>query len=203
MSRPRAGAGRVPALLAALALLLLGTAGAHAFLVLGELTVEPDPPRSGEPLRVIVTMADPSLAPVEDATVLIELRAPRAVGDDLPAAATETPDLPPPDTRIDLVEVAAGRYEASLVAPAAGTHHALIRDQTFQWEEANASLLLEVGAGELGTLPFILPPTAVGPRSLWIWLLWLIGVPLLAGLVVTVLVLGGRRPEGTADPTTP
>ena len=189
-------------LLATLLLLLtLGAAGAHAFLVLGEMTVEPDPPRPGEELRVSVTMADPSLAPVEDAVVFIEVRRQRMVADDVPAASAETPDLPPADARVDLTERAPGRYEATFTAPAAGTHHVLIRDQTFQWEEANASLMLEVGDGALGTMPFILPPTAVAPRSLWVWLLWLIGVPLLVGVVVTALVLGNRNAdtaEGTA-----
>ena len=180
------------ALLATLLLVTLGGAAAHAFLVLGELRVEPDPPLPGGPLRVIVTMADPSLAPVEDAIVFIEVRRQRLVGDDVPAAATETPELPPPDARVDLVERAPGRYEGELTAPPAGSHHLLIRDQTFQWEEANASVMLEVGNAALGTTPFILPPTAIGPRSVWTWLLWLIGLPLLAGLVVTALVLGSR-----------
>jgi hypothetical protein len=173
-------------------LLALGSAGAHAFLVLGELTVEPDPPQPGAPLRFIVSMSDPSLAPVEDAVVSLELRRERLV-DDVPAASTEAPELPPPDARVELVERSPGRYEGEVVAPDAGGHHVLVRDQTFQWEEANASLMIEVGGAELGTVPFILPPTAIGPRSLWTWLLWLVGLPVAAGLVVTVLVLGGRR----------
>lgn len=189
-------------LLATLLLLTLGAAGAHAFLVLGEMTVEPDPPRPGEDVRVSVTMADPSLAPVEDAVVFIEVRPQRTVGDDVPAASTETPELPPADVRVDLVETSPGRYEGTFAAPATGSHHVLIRDQTFQWEEANASVMLEVGDTALGTMPFILPPTAVGPRSLWIWLLWLIGVPLLVGVVVTALVLGNRGGTSAAERAT-
>ena len=188
---------RVRCLRAALALLLpllLGVASAHAFLVLGEFTVEPDPPTPDAPLTVIITMADPSLAPVEDAVVFIEVRRIADVPDDIPAASTDEPDLPPPDVRVDLIERSPGRYEGELVAPSAGSYHVLIRDQTFQWEEANASIMLDLGGQAVGTVPFILPPTAVGPRSLWIWLLWLVGVPLVVGVVVTALVLGNRRP---------
>lgn len=185
---------RALALVATLALLAPVPAHAHAFLVLGELTVTPDPPIAGEPITLTVRMHDPSLAPVEDAIVFVELRRQGAVTDAVPAASTEAPELPPPDARVDLVETAAGVYEGVLAAPPAGTHHLLIRDQTFQWEEANASVMLDLDGRAQGTIPFILPPTATSPRSLWVWLLWLVGVPVLAGLVVTALVLGNRRP---------
>jgi len=200
--RPRARRPDVRCLRAALVLLaalLLGAASAHAFLVLGEFMLEPDPPSPGAPLTVAITMADPSLAPVEDAVVFIEVRRIADVPDDIPAASTEEPDLPPPDVRVDLIERSPGRYEGELVAPSAGSYHVLIRDQTFQWEEANASVMLEVGGQAVGIVPFILPPTAVGPRSLWIWLLWLVGVPLVVGVVVTALVLGNRRPAAAPE----
>lgn len=180
------------AALLAVALACIGAAQAHAFLVLGELTVSPDPPVPGAPLLIAIEMNDPSLAPVEDAVVFLEFRRQAMVSADVPASSTEAPDLPPPDARVDLVETLPGRYEGTLTAPDGGTHHVLVRDQTFQWEEANASVMIDVDGSALGTIPFILPPTAIGPRSLWVWLLWLIGVPLLAGAVVTALVLGSR-----------
>jgi len=183
-----------------LALAAHGAVTAHAFLVLGELTVAPDPPRPGETVTVTIDMADPSLAPVEDAVVFIEVRRPRLVDPGLPASSTEAPELPAPDVSVDLRETSPGRYEGSFTAPDTGTFHVLVRDQTFQWEEANASVMLDVGLGPVGTLPFILPPTAVGPRSLWVWLLWLVGVPVLAGLVVTALVLGSRSPKAPVPP---
>lgn len=184
------------AALLAVALSFLGAAQAHAFLVLGELTVSPDPPVPGAPLLIAIEMNDPSLAPVEDAVVFLEFRRQAVVSSDVPASSTEAPDLPAPDARVDLVETQPGRYEGTLTAPDGGTHHVLVRDQTFQWEEANASMMIDVDGGALGTIPFILPPTAIGPRSLWVWLLWLIGVPLLAGAVVTALVLGSRPAQG-------
>ena len=193
---------RVRCLRAALVLLVplvLGVATAHAFLVLGEFMVEPDPPTPDAPLTVAITMADPSLAPVEDAVVFLEVRRSGVVGEDIPASSTEEPDLPPPDARVDLIERAPGRYEGELLAPSAGSYHVLIRDQTFQWEEANASVMVDVGGQAVGIVPFILPPTAVGPRSLWIWLLWLVGVPLVVGVVVTALVLGNRSTTASTN----
>ncbi len=187
-------------LLAVLLAGLVGLASAHATLVLGDVEVSPDPPVAGEPFRLTVTLADPALAPVEDAVVFIELREHRAETAAVPAASTEAPTLPEPKVERLLVEVAPARYETDVVLEGRGTYHLLIRDQTFEWEEANASVLLELGGAPVGTLPFILPPTAIGPRSLWTWLIWLIGLPVVAGIVVTVLVLTSGRPREEAPP---
>jgi hypothetical protein len=188
--------GPIAGLVALALLALAGGACAHATLVLGELRVSPDPPVAGEPLRISLTLAEPSMAPVEDAVVLVELREHRPETAAVPAASTEAPTLAPAEVERDLVEVAPARYEAEVVLDRAATYHLLIRDRTFEWEEANASVLIEVGGDPLGTLPFILPPTAIGPRSVWTWLAWLIGLPVVAGIVVTLLVLGSSRSSG-------
>jgi hypothetical protein len=187
--------------LVALLATLLGVATAHATLVLGELTVVPDPPRPNVPFEVAITLVDPSLAPIEQAIVAIEVRRHDEATEALPSASTEAPELEVPKVAVSLREVAPARYVGELTLPDDGLFHLLVRDTTFQWEEANASLLLEVGGAAVGTLPFILPPTAIGPRSLWTWLLWLVGLPVLAGIVVTILVLTSKpgaavKPEG-------
>lgn len=185
---------RLAALTAAAA---VASAAAHATLVFGVIRVEPDPPPPGVPFLLGITLEDPSLAPVEDAVVFVELR-PMPEGD-LPPPATAAPDLPPPLRLIRLVEREPATYHGEVDVPTAGRYHLLVRDQTFAWEEANASVVLAVGAAPVGELPFILPPTQVAPRSLWTWILWLVGLPVAAGLVVTVLVLrAGRAPAGRA-----
>jgi hypothetical protein len=188
------------ALLALCAATLVGTAAAHATLVLGELTVTPDPPRPGEPFELAITLVDPSLAPVEAAVLAVELRRHDVTTEGLPSA-TSAPDLAP-EVALALREGEPARYVGTLTLPSAGVFHVLVRDTTFQWEEANASMLLEIGAAPVGTLPFILPPTAIGPRSLWTWLLWLVGLPVVAGLVVTILVLTARPAPNAATSTT-
>jgi hypothetical protein len=194
---------RAPVLAAAFALALLaGTVHAHATLVFGTVSIDPDPPPPGASFALTLTLEDPALAPVEDAVVFVEVR-PMPSGDAaLPSPSTEAPALPPPLRAERLVEVAPAMYRAEFTLPDGDSYHLLVRDQTFQWEEANASVVLPLLGRPVGELPFILPPTQVAPRSLWTWIVWLVGLPLLAGVVVTLLVLRSRpaaaKPEGGA-----
>ena len=176
---------------------LLGHTTAHATLVFGELTFAPDPIVPGSPFAVSVTLEDPTLTPVEDAIVSLEFRPMDAGGAPLAADA----ELPPPLRDVRLVETAPAVYVADVDLPAPGSYLVRVRDRTFQWEEATASVVLIVDERPLGVLPFVLPPTQVGPRGLTTWLLWLIGVPLVAGAVVTVLVLTSNRGDaGRSEP---
>jgi hypothetical protein len=193
LTRARARA-RTRALARALALalafaLLAGAVHAHATLVFGVVRVAPDPPAPGEAFTLTLTLEDPSLTPVEDAIVFVELRPMPAADAPLPTASTEAPDLPPPLRSERLIEVAPAVYQTEISLPNGDSYHLLVRDQTFQWEEANASVVLPLLGRPVGDLPFILPPTQVAPQSLWTWIVWLVGLPLLAGVVVTLLVL--------------
>jgi hypothetical protein len=195
--RPPLRAARGAAALVALAL-GAGVAWAHATLVFGVVSVAPDPPGPGVPFELTLTLEDPSLAPVEDAVVFVEFRPFDAAP--LPGASTDDPGLPPPLLATRLVEGAPAVYRAEILLPAEGRYQVLIRDQTFAWEEANASVVVTLGADAVGRVPFILPPTQVAPRSLWTWLLWLVGLPLVAGAVVTVLVLtSSKRPAAPTE----
>jgi hypothetical protein len=167
----------------------LGHAAAHATLVFGEITFDPDPIVPGVPFTVTVTLEDPTLTPVEDAIVSLEFR-PMAPGS---APLPVDGELTPPLRELRLVETAPAVYGGDVDLPADGSYQVLVRDRTFQWEEANASVVVAVDDRPVGVLPFVLPPTQVGPRGLATWLLWLIGVPLVAGAVVTVLVLTSNR----------
>ena len=181
--------------LAIAAAVVLGHAAAHATLVFGELVFTPDPIVPGSAATATVTLEDPTLTPVEDAIVFLEFRPMAANTAPSPADA----ELPPPLRDVRLTEIAPAVYTAEIDLPAAGSYQVRVRDQTFQWEEANASVVLVVDERPLGVLPFVLPPTQVGPRGLTTWLLWLIGVPLVAGAVVTVLVLTSNRGDGGAS----
>ncbi|HZJ10675.1 MAG TPA: hypothetical protein VFD39_13330, partial [Trueperaceae bacterium] len=50
------------------------TAAAHATLVIGTLTVAPDPPAGAEALIATIELEDPGLVEVEDAVIFLELR---------------------------------------------------------------------------------------------------------------------------------
>lgn len=182
--------------------LLVGAAHAHATLVFGTVRVEPDPPPPGTAFTLTLTLEDPALAPVEDAIVFVEARPMPAAGEALPSPSTEAPALPPPLRTERLIEVAPAVYRAEFALPDGDAYHLLVRDQTFQWEEANASVVLPLLGSPVGELPFILPPTQVAPRNLWTWIVWLVGLPLLAGIVVTLLVLRSRPAGGGTESRT-
>lgn len=184
MTRP----GPPPAALrlaAALSALLLGAgAFAHATLVLGALASDPAAPRPGRPFALSLELMGPTQVPVEDAWVLAEFRPAGA-----PASAA------PVSARFE-ESATGGRYETRITLPKPGAYTLLLRDQTYRQEEARTELTFNVGrATRPEDLAFVFPPTATGPQSLGVWLAWLIGLPLLAGVAVTVLVLtrGGGR----------
>lgn len=179
---------------------LASTVFAHATLVLGTLAVTPDPPVPGAPLELRIRLEDPGLVAVEDALVRVEFR---PLGEPVPGAAAAEADVGPALVGSDpLRETAPGMYQASVTAPPAGTYTLTVRDTTFRQEEAIANVQLAIGPTAMGDVPFVLPPTATGPRSALTWVLWLVGVPLAAGVLVTVLVLraGPKGPEAQ-EPT--
>jgi hypothetical protein len=170
----------------ALSVLLFGAAAfAHATLVLGTLTSDPAAPRPGEPFTITVELVDPTQVPVEDAWVLAEFRQQGAPAGSEPVTARfEEGNMP-------------GVYQAQVTLPERGNYALLLRDQTYRQEEAQATFTFPVGRATAEPLRFVFPPTATGPQGLTTWLLWLIGLPLLAALIVTVLVLS--RPQSNVS----
>ena len=162
----------------AVLLVLLQGAFAHATLVMGTLTSNPPMPQPGEPLALTLELVDPAQVPVEDALVIAEFR---------PQGAVEVAE--PVSARFEASSLK-GVYETEVTLPEAGDWQLVLRDQTFRQEEARATLSFPVGiGGAQEPLSFIFPPTATGPRNLSIWLLWVLVLPLVAGVVVTVVVL--------------
>ena len=154
---------------------------AHATLVLGTLTAEPSAPEAGEAFALSLAMTDPTGLPIEDAIITVEFE----------KSGLETVSAPLEETNLK------GVYEASVTLPEAGDYALVLRDQTFRQEEARVSLEVTLGEDPLfteGENSVIFPPTATAStRSLWSWLIWVIALPVVAGIVVTVLVL--RSPE--------
>lgn len=203
-SRARRRASRLPRfaalLLFSLAALLSGVAAAHATLIIGQLTFEPDPPVPGEQVRVRISLVDPLLVPTEKAIVRVELREISAEHPDVPASVTGTEareflELPHVYRSDHLEEVDRGIYSGQFTVPTAGDYTLSVRDTTFWNEEAIANLGIDLGGSAFGVMDFVLPPTPIAPKSLGTWLLWIIGVPLVAGGLVTVLVLRRGAPD--------
>lgn len=151
--------------------------------MLGTVTTTPTPPEASAPFTLFLKLLDLTQVPVEDARVLAEFRRP---GEETPVSA-----------RFEETETA-GVYETTLELPQEGEYTLLLRDQTYRQEEAQAELMFDVGRrAPPEARSFIFPPTATGPQSLTTWLVWLIGLPLLAAIIVTVLVLTRKQPAST------
>ena len=83
-----------------------------------------------------------------------------------------------------------------LTLPDTGDWQLLLRDQTFRQEEAKAELSFPVGTGDGGAvLDFVFPPTDTG-QSVATWLVWVVALPVVAGIIVTVVVLRRGEQEG-------
>lgn len=175
-----------------LAILLTGMiASGHATLVLGAVTSEPDVPLANQPFALKLQLVSPTQVPIEDAWVLAEFR----------------PKRPATNGKVFDVRFneggAPGLYQAQVTLPANGTYALRLRDQTYRQEEAQADLVFNVGRRtSLDARSFVFPPTATGlqTQSLQAWLLWIIGLPLLAAVAVTIAVLTmGKKPAAEGE----
>ena len=175
------------------ALSALAIAAAHATIVFGTLRVEPNPPPPSTPLELRLMIDDPTGAPVEDAVVIAQFTP--AEGADLDLDAE-------PLVSTAFRETDPGAYAADIELPTAGPYRVVLRDRTFAQEEAIQIVTMEVGGDTpVEPIDFIFPPTATG-AGLGTWLIWLIAIPLVAGIVVTVLVLrggSGVTPDGKPE----
>lgn len=168
---------------------LSSTANAHATIVIGSLSFEPDPPGDAGSLLATIALEDPGLVEVEDAVIFLELRPVAAAG----AGGAE--DEQPADEAVylsdRLEEVSPGRYQTPLPVLEKRAFTLSVRDRTYRQEEAVANVPVTLGDDPIGEITFVLPPTATGAASLGTWLIWLIVAPLVAGVLVTVMVLRG------------
>ncbi len=167
-----------------LLVLTLTEVSAHAFFVTGVITTTPTPAPIGEEFILQIAMTDPSGAPVEDAVVAAEF----SKDGDTQRFEFFASGVP-------------GLYSAKVTLPTEGTYSVLLRDSTFKQEEAKATIEFTLGAGQPDSVAFIFPPTKTGGNNLSTWLIWVIGIPVLAGIVVTVLVLLNTKDKNAEQDT--
>ncbi len=205
-------------LMAVLALALgAGPAFAHATLVFGELTTSSEPPDPVAGFTMQLHIMDPVRTPIEDAIVAAEFRlmtaeemAAREEGDSGEAPTAEQVeagevevDIPEGEWHIfELIETGpGGNYAADVTLPEAGYYQVIMRDTTYPQEDAVAEILLNLdGETEFGAPLFIFPPTDIGGASLGTWLVWLVALPIAAGVIVTISVLGTKPKDGKGEP---
>jgi YtkA-like len=170
-----------------LLLLLTTQVSAHSFFVTGVITTTPTPAPVGQAFILQIGMTDPSGAPVEDAIV----------------SATFTKDAFTSTYKFSPSGVP-GLYSINVTLPEEGVYKLLLKDTTFGTEqgratEANVEFTLEPNQPQ--STAFIFPPTRTSTNNLSTWLIWVIGIPVLAGIIVTVLVLLNTK-DKTADTET-
>jgi hypothetical protein len=159
---------------------LLGLALAHGTVVIGSITTEPTPVLAGQAFKLKMQLNDPNFAPIEKALVMAEFRA-------------EGSDPSIPAQTLHFKESQPGRYEVSTTLPQDGGWQLSLRDHTYPQEEARAVVSLFVGsAGTAEPLVFEFPQTDIGQQGFPVWIIILIGVPILLALIITMRVLAGN-----------
>jgi hypothetical protein len=157
-------------------------ASAHAFFVTGNITTTPTPAPVGEEFVLQVEMTDPTGTPVEDAKVAAEF--------------TKDAEM----SRFEFFDSGVpGLYSAKVTLPEEGSYSLLLRDTTFKQEEARATLEFTLGPGQPNNIAFIFPPTRTGSSNLSVWLIWVIGIPVVAAIIVTVLVLMNTKEDAKKE----
>jgi hypothetical protein len=170
--------------------LLAGSASAHQSLLFAHVTTRPEAAAPGEPFELLVHLTDSAhrdVSGVELAALLSDstedgLDVARR-GEGVPAGAPRLRG-----------EAGSGRYHGTMPGRPAGTYLLTIVEVVGGEVETRASAELAVG-GPAVDLRLLMPPS--GRSGLGTWLVWLVGLPLLAGLLVTLLVLTGRGRSGT------
>ncbi len=155
---------------------------AHATIVIVTLSLNPLTPQVNETLDFSVYMETPLQVPVEDAIIFVEAKPKDGI-------TTEV-------TRIQLTEDREnpGTYRGNITPNKEGAWDFFFRDQTYKAEEANQHIEVLVGKENFSDIEFIFPPTAIESRNSWrTWLIWLVGLPLVAAIILTVFVLTGSK----------
>lgn len=169
---------------------LLCFASAHQSLLFAHVTTRPAMPVAGEAFELRVHLTDSSHREVSDVNLVAQ------VDDDAETAVDEqAEDGTLPDRALALAEPliaepGSGEYRGRIAARPQGVYRLTLVEVVDGESESSAAGNLGVGGSSAVDLQLLLPPSGEG--GLGTWLVWLVGLPLLAGLLVTVLVLTGR-----------
>lgn len=194
--------GWIAVLTLSLLLLIQGQALGHPQILFANVSTEPAAPQAAEPFTIRVELHDSSGRAVTDLELALMIHQP---GSEITVAegdsAAEIDDGLEGDDGLDgngdvVAEVPLGSagesgvYRAEVPALPAGDYPFRLAEVVNGNIESNAVGELPVGGEESVMLELLMPPVSAGFGA---WLVWLVGLPLLAGLLVTILVLTNRR----------
>lgn len=167
-----------------MALLWTGMAQAHEELLFAQISSSPPAPVANEPFELQVRLTESSGRPVTDVNLVASLR------ESVEESADETAAQGEISGGIRLRAAAAGNYTGRMDAVAEGVYQLSLVEVVGGRTEASGSVLVEIGSDNPLEGELLLPPS--GGSGFGSWLVWLVGLPLLAGLLVTLLVFTGR-----------
>lgn len=172
-------------------LLLAVSAQGHQELLFARVSSEPPVPVAGEAFDLLVRLTESSGQPITDVDLVAALSESKLSESN----EAEGDEIPGPDDISDGVELrpgaVAGTYRGRMGARPEGVYRLTLVEVVEGRTEASGSGLIEVGGDGPLQEELLLPPS--GRSALGSWLVWLVGLPLLAGLLVTLLVFTGRR----------
>lgn len=169
---------------AVLTIWLLGIAWAHQSLLFAHVTTRPAIPVAGEAFALSVRVTDSSHRQVSGVNLLARLDVDGADSDRSVDAREPVLEAPLRATS------GSGEYRGRFEAMPSGVYRLTLIEVDDGRSKASATGNLSVGGSSAVDLQLLLPPSGQG--RLGTWLVWLVGLPVLAGLLVTVLVLTGR-----------
>lgn len=161
---------------------------AHATIVIVTLSLVPLTPVVDEPLAFSLYLETPLQVPVEDAIILLEAK---------PKDGETTQTI-----KVDLLEDPEnpGSYQGELTPNKEGAWDFWFRDQTYKAEEASQHIEILVGEENFPNIEFLFPPTATeNSNRLSSWLIWVIGLPIVAAIGLTVFVLTSGSKEDSSQ----
>ena len=161
-------------------LVFAGVTFAHPSDILGTLRSYPATPTPGVPFTLELILENADQGPIESARVQAEIYRTNA----FQGAAAKRTEFKMTDTL--------GTYRTKLRLPKAGPWTVRLHERTFAHENASVEVGFSVRpARNPSEWEFVF--AAPSPPTLGTWLLWVVGVPLLAGAVVTASVFGRSR----------
>jgi len=157
---------------------------AHATIVIVTLTLEPLSPKVNESMQFSLFLETPLQVPVEDAIIILEAKPKDGETTKvIKAQLAEDPEIP-------------GTYRGEITPTKEGPWDFFFRDQTYKAEEATQHVEVLVGKENFPDIEFIFPPTAIQNTNNWrTWVIWIVGMPLIAAIILTILVLKNPKKD--------
>ncbi|MEX2534207.1 MAG: hypothetical protein WD273_01290 [Trueperaceae bacterium] len=180
-----------PGLLLAL-FLLLSSCAAYPEVLFARLSSTPTVPQPGEPFALEVMLTDSDGEEVVGLTLVarvVEAYAEVAVDPGANDAGSDAQESEYPEARL-LGSARQGVYQGELGPLPAGSYRISLVEPAADREAATASGVLTLDGSTPVELALVLPASGGGLGS---WVVWLVGLPLLAAVLVTLLLLTARK----------